>query len=147
MTAPSGVSRRIQQCVEHIQERDWEGALVNLFPALDKTAKKRWPTARVGERLRVFLEEEQTMISAVAKGNVFKGLYRHHVLDLWRRSLKRRSQKGHMTWARMVRLADEWLPPPHVLHPWPEERMAVRYPKCKPYALIGHVRICAGGAG
>jgi group II intron reverse transcriptase/maturase len=57
------------------------------------------------------------------------GAYRHHVLDLWRRSLKRRSQKGHVTWARMDRLAEEWLPPPHVLHPWPEERMAVRYPR------------------
>jgi len=57
------------------------------------------------------------------------GAYRHHVLDLWRRSLKRRSQKGHVTWARMDRLAEEWLPPPHVLHPWPEERMAVGYPR------------------
>ena len=57
------------------------------------------------------------------------GAYRHHVIDLWRRSLKRRSQKDRMTWARMDRLAPEWLPPPHVLHPWPEDRMAVRYPR------------------
>ena len=57
------------------------------------------------------------------------GAYRHHVVDLWRRSLKRRSQKDRMTWARMDRLASEWLPPPHVLHPWPEDRMAVRYPR------------------
>ncbi len=57
------------------------------------------------------------------------GAYRHHALDLWRRSLKRRSQKDRMTWVRMDRLATEWLPPPHVLHPWPEERMAVRYPR------------------
>lgn len=57
------------------------------------------------------------------------GAYRHHVIDLWRRSLKRRSQKDRMTWARIDRLANEWLPPPHVLHPWPEERMAVRHPR------------------
>jgi group II intron reverse transcriptase/maturase len=57
------------------------------------------------------------------------GAYRHHVIDLWRRSLRRRSQKDGMTWARMDRLANEWLPPPHVLHPWPEDRMAVRYPR------------------
>jgi RNA-directed DNA polymerase len=57
------------------------------------------------------------------------GAYRHHVIDLWRRSLKRRSQKDRMTWARMGRLACEWLPPPHVLHPWPQDRMAVRYPR------------------
>ena len=57
------------------------------------------------------------------------GAYRHHIIDLWRRSLKRRSQKDRMTWARIDRLAKEWLPPPHVLHPWPEDRMAVRHPR------------------
>ena len=57
------------------------------------------------------------------------GAYRHHVIDLWRRSLKRRSQKDRMTWARIDRLATEWLPPPHVLHPWPEDRFAVRHPR------------------
>jgi len=74
MKAASGISRRIQQCVAHIQTRDWEGALVNLFPAIDKTAKKRRPTAGVGERIRAFLEEEETLISAVATGNVFKNI-------------------------------------------------------------------------
>ena len=54
------------------------------------------------------------------------GAYRHHVLDLWRRSLRRRSQKDRTTWKRMDRLAAEWLPPPHVLHPWPEDRLSVR---------------------
>ena len=54
------------------------------------------------------------------------GAYRHHVLDLWRRSLKRRSQKDSTTWVRMDRLATEWLPPPHVLHPWPEDRLIVK---------------------
>lgn len=29
------------------------------------------------------------------------GAYRHHVLDLWRRPLMRRSQKDRMTWARI----------------------------------------------
>jgi len=74
MNAPSGVSRRIQQCIEHIQKEDWEGALVNLFPALDKSAKKRRPKAGVGERIRAFLEEEEILISAIATGNVFKGI-------------------------------------------------------------------------
>ena len=48
------------------------------------------------------------------------------VLLLWRRSLERRSQKAGVTWAKMERLAAEWLPPPHVQHPWPEDRLAVR---------------------
>jgi RNA-directed DNA polymerase len=55
--------------------------------------------------------------------------FRHHVLSLWRRSLERRSQKAGVTWAKLDRLAAEWLPLPHVLHPWPEDRFAVKHPR------------------
>lgn len=54
------------------------------------------------------------------------GAYRHHVLDLWRRWLRRRSQKDRTTWARMDRLAPEWLPPPNVLHPRSKDRLIVK---------------------
>ena len=43
--------------------------------------------------------------------------FRHHVTNLWRRSLRRRSQKDHTTWARVTKLADDWLPRPRILHP------------------------------
>jgi group II intron reverse transcriptase/maturase len=69
-----------------------------------------------------------------------------HVTNLWRRTLRRRSQKDSTTWERIKRLADAWLPPPRILHPWPERRFAVRHPRWEPYARIGLVRICAGGA-
>jgi RNA-directed DNA polymerase len=29
-----------------------------------------------------------------------------------------------VTWQRMGRLADRWLPQPRILHPWPEQRFA-----------------------
>jgi group II intron reverse transcriptase/maturase len=48
-----------------------------------------------------------------------KGLIRH-----WLRSLRRRSQRSKMTWERMWRLADQWLPQPRIVHPWPEQRFA-----------------------
>lgn len=70
MTQPSGISRRLQQGVERLQSRDYEGALVNLFPAIDKTAKKRRPKEGVGSRIRAFLEDEEALISAIATGNV-----------------------------------------------------------------------------
>src|SRR5450759_2955464 len=69
-----------------------------------------------------------------------------HVTNLWRRTLRRRSQKDWTTWERIKRLADDWLPQPRILHPWPERRFAVRHPRWEPYARIGLVRICAGGA-
>jgi RNA-directed DNA polymerase len=55
--------------------------------------------------------------------------FRHHVTDLWRRTLRRRSQKDHMTWQRMTSLAAAWLPPPRILHPWPDRRFAVKHPR------------------
>src|ERR1700676_4733350 len=68
-----------------------------------------------------------------------------HVTNLWRRTLRQRSQKDWTTWERIKRLADDWLPQPRILHPWPESRFAVRHPRWEPYARIGPVRICAGG--
>jgi group II intron reverse transcriptase/maturase len=72
-------------------------------------------------------------------------VFRHHVIDLWRRTLRRRSQKDRITWARMTKLADAWLPKPTILHPWPSVRFAVRHPRWEPYAGKPHVRFCAGG--
>ena len=51
--------------------------------------------------------------------------FRHNVIDLWRRSLRRRSQKDRTTWDRIKKLADDFLPQVRVLHPWPHERFAV----------------------
>ena len=73
-------------------------------------------------------------------------VFRHHVTDLWRRTLRRRSQKGRMTWERMTQLVSGWLPEPIILHPWPSDRFAVTHPRWEPYAGKPLVRLCAGGA-
>ena len=84
---------------------------------------------------------------AVPTNSAALSAFRFNVLDLWRRTLRRRSQKDGFTWERIVRLADHWLPKPLIRHPWPKARFAVKHPRWEPYALIGHVRNCAGGAG
>lgn len=77
----------------------------------------------------------------------FKSLsaFRYHVTNLWRRQLRRRSQKDRTTWNRIAQLAAEFLPSPRILHPWPNVRFAVTHPRWEPNARIGPVRICAGG--
>jgi RNA-directed DNA polymerase len=50
--------------------------------------------------------------------------FRYLLIRHWLKSLRRRSQKHRMDWARMDRLADQWLPLPRILHPWPEQRFA-----------------------
>jgi hypothetical protein len=72
--------------------------------------------------------------------------FRYHVIDLWRRTLRRRSQKHRMTWQQIGTLADQWLPKPRILHPWPSQRFTVKHPRWEPYAGKPHVRFCAGGA-
>ena len=60
--------------------------------------------------------------------------FRHHVTDLWRRSLRRRSQKDRTSWERITKLADDFLPKPRILHPWPQLRFAVTHPRWEPSA-------------
>jgi len=72
--------------------------------------------------------------------------FRFFVSQIWLRALKQRSQRAAITWRLMAKLEAQWLPKPRILHPWPSTRFAVKHPRWEPYALIGHVRICAGGA-
>jgi RNA-directed DNA polymerase len=72
--------------------------------------------------------------------------FRDEVTRGWRRRLSRRSQKGALTWARMLELAADWLPKPYICHPWPNQQFAVTHPRWEPYAGKLHVRFCAGGA-
>ena len=55
--------------------------------------------------------------------------FRTEITKGWRWILKRRSQKGDLTWDRIKKLADDWLPTPRILHPWPNQRFAVKHPR------------------
>src|SRR5215469_14940356 len=60
-------------------------------------------------------------------GNVDSlGMFRERVISYWWRTLRRRSQKSRCTWERMLALADQWLPQPKVLHPYPDARFLAR---------------------
>lgn len=72
--------------------------------------------------------------------------FRYHVIRLWQRTLRRRSQKDRTSWERITTLADRWLPRPRITHPWPSTRFAVKHPRWEPYAGNPPVRFCAGGA-
>jgi group II intron reverse transcriptase/maturase len=50
---------------------------------------------------------------------------RYFVMRLWLRTLRRRSQKDNFTWERITKLANDFLPQPKILHPWPSVRFAV----------------------
>ncbi|HVQ39198.1 MAG TPA: group II intron reverse transcriptase/maturase [Pyrinomonadaceae bacterium] len=53
------------------------------------------------------------------------GAFRFQVGRYWYRTLRRRSQKSRLSWARMYRLLDCWLPRPTLHHPYPSRRLGV----------------------
>lgn len=72
--------------------------------------------------------------------------FREHVMHLWWRTLRGRSQKDGTKWQRALALAERWLPEPRITHPWPSLRFAVKHPRWEPGAGMPHAGICAGGA-
>jgi len=52
--------------------------------------------------------------------------FRYEAVRHWHRALRRRGQRGRITWERTQRLAERWIPPAHIQHPWPHERFDVR---------------------
>jgi hypothetical protein len=52
-------------------------------------------------------------------------IFRFHVGRLWHRALSRRSQNGRVSWDRMRRLINRYLPPVHICHPFPLRRLGV----------------------
>jgi RNA-directed DNA polymerase len=55
--------------------------------------------------------------------------FRTEIARRWRQVLIRRSERTNLNWEQMKRLIDDWLPKPRILHPWPDKRFAVRYPR------------------
>jgi RNA-directed DNA polymerase len=55
--------------------------------------------------------------------------FRAEITKRWGAILGRRSQKGTLTWARVTKIANDWLPRPRILHPWPSQRFAVTHPR------------------
>jgi RNA-directed DNA polymerase len=55
--------------------------------------------------------------------------FRHHLVEHWLRAIRRRGQKHRLSWQRMKRIANGYLPHPRILHPWPEQRFLVTHPR------------------
>jgi len=95
---------------------------------------RKWLKAGVMEDGELVSAEAGTPQGAVASPLLALSAFRHYVMDLWRRALQRRSQRDRSTWERIAHLAREFLPQARILHPWPSERFAVKYPRWEPGA-------------
>ena len=76
------------------------------------------PVPAVGAWLRQVVSGHTQYYGVSGNGRAI-ALFRFRVGGLWRRQLGRRSQTGHVSWERMRRLVERWLPAAHVCHPHP----------------------------
>jgi RNA-directed DNA polymerase len=110
-----------------------------------KTAKKRM-VARLREIKVVLRRRMHEPVALVGKWlqRVVTGYYQYHALPgnldrlnvfryrlrrMWRQVLGRRSQRGPMVLEQFHQLYDRWIPPPRVLHPYPEARFDAIHPR------------------
>jgi len=82
------------------------------------------PVPEVGKWLRSVVEGHNRYYGVPMNLQSLK-TFRFQVARDWYRALRRRSQKKRLTWERMYRLIDRWLPPARIHHPYPLRRLGV----------------------
>jgi group II intron reverse transcriptase/maturase len=82
---------------------------------------------------------------AVPGNNRAASAFQYQAVRHWYRSLRRRSQRHHLNWTRMNRIAARTLPPVRIQHPWPNQRFDAKHPRQEPSALAAPAGICTGG--
>jgi group II intron reverse transcriptase/maturase len=111
------------------------------FTVLRQTIRKRQQAklnsvkAELRQRMHAPIQDTGKWLRSVVSGHIrYYGVpmnshalrtFRFKIGWLWHRALTRRSQKGRVSWDRMRRLIDRWLPPVRVYHPFPLRRMGV----------------------
>ena len=93
--------------------------------ALKLELKKRMhrPIAEQGQYLKAVVSGHVRYFGVPNNGARLMTL-RREVARLWHRTLSRRSQ-SYVTWRRMYRLMNHWLPTPKICHPYPNQRLIV----------------------
>jgi RNA-directed DNA polymerase len=99
-------------------------------------AKLRAVKAEMRQRVHQPIPEQGHWLASVLRGhyNYYAvpgnsqavNAFRDQVTRHWHKALRRRSQRTRLNWERMHRLAQRWLPPATITHPWPEARFDVR---------------------
>jgi group II intron reverse transcriptase/maturase len=108
------ISRRLRQKAKEVRET--------------LMRRRHEPVAQVGRWLRSVVQGFFNY-HAVPGNRKAVNAFRTMVNHAWLRALRRRSQKGQaLTWERMRRLIATWIPTAKVLHPYPNQRLAL-YPR------------------
>ena len=88
--------------------------------------RMHWPIPAQGKWLKQIIRGYFNYHAVPTNNRALLG-FRDEIVRSWRSVLSRRSQRDSTGWERMRELADDWLPKPKILHPWPNQRFAVRH--------------------
>ena len=75
------------------------------------------PIAEQGKYLRAVVAGHGRYFAVPCNGACVQA-FRFQVGRLWHRTLCRRSQAKHLSWQRMHKIVDHWLPPIRICHPY-----------------------------
>jgi len=94
--------------------------------AVKTELRRRWhdPIPAVGQWLRAVVSGHIRYYGVPMNGQAL-AVFRFRIGWFWYRALARRSHKGRVSWERMRRLIEQWLPPARICHPYPLRRMGV----------------------
>src|SRR6201993_830814 len=102
--------------------------------------RMHWPIPEQGKWLRQIVTGHFGYFAVPTNSRALSA-FRFYLTHLWRRTLRRRSQRSGLTWDRITQLTDHWLPKTRTLHPWPQLRFALKHPRQGPEAPIRLVRV------
>jgi RNA-directed DNA polymerase len=99
-------------------------------------AKLKQVKAELRRRRHLPIPEQGRWLASVVRGHLAYyavpgnidavSAFRDEVRRHWHETLRRRSQRSRLTWARYGRIANRWLPPARIVHPHPSMRFAAR---------------------
>jgi RNA-directed DNA polymerase len=87
--------------------------------------RRHEPIPVQGRWLRSVVQGHSAYYAVPGNTNAVKA-FRHQVTRHWYQTLRRRSQRTRITWARMGPIATRWLPKAGVMHPFPAVRFVAR---------------------
>jgi group II intron reverse transcriptase/maturase len=117
------------------QSRQGRFVVLRLSSAKKLRAKLRVVTDELWRRITRPIEEQGQYLRAVVGGHMrYYGVprnaarlktFRYRIIQLWHRTLCRRSQVRAIRWSRLSKLAAHWLPHVRIYHPYPDQRLIV----------------------
>jgi RNA-directed DNA polymerase len=116
--------------------RDGRFKLMRITSKKRMRAKLREVKTELRRRRHLPIPEQGRWLASVVRGHfayyavpdnsLALRSFRARVIWHWRKALRHRSQRTRLTWKRMFRIANRWLPFDHVLHPRPTVRFDAR---------------------